>query len=196
MPQDLAPKGGYPSIRYARNVPNSVISAGLVGIGMTLMSFWGGYRMSQQWVERRYPELQSSPPVKDPSLTVTFYNRRELKREKLWARLYILPLVQAEMDREWVKWRNEQFDKEAEVMKDVPDWVVGQSVYHNDRWAFPAYDINGNPVSMLSFYLLLFYSFVTYLNIMYVFRTSRYPMGRHRGTFVKYALLIDKRLAK
>ena len=71
----------------------------------------------------------------------------------MWARLYILPLVQAEMDREWMKWRQGQLAKEAEIMKDVEGWQVGESVYHNDRWAPPRYDLEGNPVrKALSFF--------------------------------------------
>lgn len=56
----------------------------------------------------------------------------------------MLPLVQAEWDREWMKWRSEQLDKEREIMKDVPGWKVGESTYNNDRFAPPAYDIDGN----------------------------------------------------
>lgn len=123
MPQDLPPKGGYAKIKFARDIPNKKISAGMVGVGMTLLSFWGGYQLAMMWRERR-----------------------ELKREKLWARLYLLPLVQAEWDREWMKWRDEQLAKETEIMKDVPGWKVGESVYHNKRWAPPRYDIDGNPV--------------------------------------------------
>eukprot|EP00158_Paraphelidium_tribonemae_P000503 Partr_v1_DN22628_c0_g1_i1_m5319 putative NADH dehydrogenase (Ubiquinone) 1 alpha subcomplex len=70
----------------------------------------------------------------------------ELKREKSYARLYLLPLVQAEWDRDWIRWRQDQLAKEEEIMKDVPGWKVGESVYHNSRWAPPRYDLDGNPV--------------------------------------------------
>jgi NADH dehydrogenase (ubiquinone) 1 alpha subcomplex subunit 13 len=70
-----------------------------------------------------------------------------LKREKLWARLYVLPAIQAEWDREWMKWRADQLAKEAEIMKNVPGWVVGEKVYENSRWAPQGFDLDGNPVS-------------------------------------------------
>ena len=71
---------------------------------------------------------------------------RELKREKSWARLYLLPLVQAEWDREWLRWRQSELDREREIMQDVPDWKVGESVYQNDRYAPNRFDLQGTPV--------------------------------------------------
>jgi hypothetical protein len=120
--QDLPPEKGYPKIRYARNLPSKGISMAVVGITFTLISFWGGYQLSRLWRERR-----------------------EIKREKSWARLYMLPVVQAEWDREWLKWRSEQVEQEKEIMKNVEGWVPGQSPYEN-RFAFPAFDLEGNPV--------------------------------------------------
>ena len=60
--QDLAPKGGYPSIRFRRDLPHKTISAGLVGVGLTLLSGFGMYQLSHVWRERRYfRELRSAP---------------------------------------------------------------------------------------------------------------------------------------
>jgi NADH dehydrogenase (ubiquinone) 1 alpha subcomplex subunit 13 len=64
----------------------------------------------------------------------------------MWARLYLLPMFQAEMDREWMKWRADEIQKEAEIMKDVKGWQVGASPFHNKRWAPPSYDLDGNPM--------------------------------------------------
>ena len=36
--------------------------------------------------------------------------------------------------KEWHKY----LEYEAEVMKDVPGWKVGESVYHSGRWVPPA----------------------------------------------------------
>lgn len=87
--QDLPPKGGYPQIRFARHLPAKPISAAVVGIAITFSSFVGLCYAGQLWRERR-----------------------ELKREKLWARLYLLPLVQSEWDREWMRWRAGELDRE------------------------------------------------------------------------------------
>ena len=64
----------------------------------------------------------------------------------MWARLYMLPLVQAEWDREWMKWRADQLEQERAIMKDVPGWEVGKSPFHHDRFAPPTFDLEGNPV--------------------------------------------------
>lgn len=31
----------------------------------------------------------------------------------------------------------ENEELEAQIMKDVPDWKVGESVYHTDKWVTP-----------------------------------------------------------
>ncbi len=91
----------------------------------------------------------------------------------MWARLYMLPVVQAEWDREWMKWRAEEISKEKEIMKNVEGWKAGESPYQNERWAPPAFDLNGNPVRMFSSYLSLSYNVVSY-------RCSAYSLGRLR----------------
>lgn len=48
-----------------------------------------------------------------------------------------------------MKWRAEQLTKEAEIMKDVPGWKVGEKLYENDRWAPQGFDLDGNPVSKI-----------------------------------------------
>lgn len=75
----------------------------------------------------------------------------ELKREKMWARLYLLPVFQAEMDREWMKWRASQIQEEKEIMKNVQGWNAGESPYHHQRWVPPTFDLDGNPVRAFTF---------------------------------------------
>lgn len=48
----------------------------------------------------------------------------ELSREKLWARINILPLLQAEQDRDVLRRSLAYYNREAEIMKDVPWWEV------------------------------------------------------------------------
>ncbi|KAI3657580.1 hypothetical protein MP638_002692 [Amoeboaphelidium occidentale] len=121
--QDLPPQGGYPKIKFTRNIPTKPISMALVGGTLTFLSLIGGYNIARMWRERR-----------------------ELKREKSYARLYMLPLLQSEMDREWMVWRQEELKKEAEIMKSVEGWTVGESPYETRKFHFPAYDLEGNPV--------------------------------------------------
>ncbi|GKV53280.1 hypothetical protein SLEP1_g59815 [Rubroshorea leprosula] len=63
---------------------------------------------------------------------------RALKEEKYAARRAILPLLQAEEDERFVKEWKKYLEYEAEVMKDVPGWKVGESVYNSGRWMPPA----------------------------------------------------------
>ncbi|KAI3635072.1 hypothetical protein MIR68_006638 [Amoeboaphelidium protococcarum] len=123
--QDLPPKQGYPEIKIRRNLPIKPISAAVVGFGITLTMIYGLFKVGDIWRERK-----------------------ELKREKLWARLYLLPLFQSEWDREWMKWRHEELEKEREIMKNVEGWTVGQSPYHHhqERFSAPKFDLEGNPV--------------------------------------------------
>ncbi|PKI66775.1 hypothetical protein CRG98_012781 [Punica granatum] len=63
---------------------------------------------------------------------------RALKEEKYAARRAILPTLQAEEDERFVKEWKKYLEYEADVMKDVPGWKVGESVYHSGRWVPPA----------------------------------------------------------
>ena len=44
------------------------------------------------------------------------------------------PLLQAEEDRWYMEREKDILAKEAEIMKNVPGWKVGESVFHSDRW--------------------------------------------------------------
>lgn len=56
---------------------------------------------------------------------------RALARE---ARYAIAPFLQAEADV-WYHLREQEIlEKEAEIMKDVPGWKVGESTYMTSRW--------------------------------------------------------------
>lgn len=54
-----------------------------------------------------------------------------LERE---ARITMMPFLQAESDLSYLAVRNRNLAKEAEIMKDVPGWKVGESVYLTKRW--------------------------------------------------------------
>lgn len=58
----------------------------------------------------------------------------ELQREKLWGRIYLVPLLQAEHDRDVVRRTRAQLEEEREIMKDVPGWDVNASVYTTKRY--------------------------------------------------------------
>ena len=112
--QDGPPPGGFPSVRYARRIPNTGPS-GAVVFGLVLLGMGYGFHKTAQ------------------------YNKRgnKLKEEIYNTRMALAPYLQAEADRVFVQRQAKFHAWEAEVMKDVPGWEVGKSVY-NTRWMPPA----------------------------------------------------------
>jgi len=66
----------------------------------------------------------------------TNHKRRDWKREKLQARMNIMPVLQAEEDLRFVAAQKKAWDLEAKIMKDVPNWKVGERPYKT-RWMPP-----------------------------------------------------------
>jgi NADH dehydrogenase (ubiquinone) 1 alpha subcomplex subunit 13 len=62
----------------------------------------------------------------------------ENKREQLWARIYLAPIMQAEIDRDVVRRTRAMVIEEAGIMKDVQGWHVGESVYSTKRYVPPS----------------------------------------------------------
>ena len=56
------------------------------------------------------------------------------KLEARKARYAMAPVIQAESDRWYMARENEMMKQEAEIMKDVHGWKVGESTYLTDRW--------------------------------------------------------------
>ena len=61
--------------------------------------------------------------------------RRE-KQELEIARINLLPMLQAEADRRYIRQRKQQVEEEEKIMEGVEGWVVGESVYKT-RWMPP-----------------------------------------------------------
>ncbi|KAI7809581.1 NADH dehydrogenase [ubiquinone] 1 alpha subcomplex subunit 13 [Triplophysa rosa] len=112
--QDMPPPGGYERIDYRRNLPRRGLSGySMFGIGMGIMVF--GYWRLFKWNRER----------------------RRLHIEDLETRIAMLPLLQAELDRSTLRMLRENLEEEAVIMKDVPDWKVGENMFHTDRWVTP-----------------------------------------------------------
>ena len=57
------------------------------------------------------------------------------KLEERKARYAMAPVLQAEEDRWYVEREREILKQEAEIMRNVPGWKVGESTFHNTtRW--------------------------------------------------------------
>jgi len=108
--QDLPPVGGFPEIRYRRHVPRKGPSGLVIVSALTLVCGLGFYRVAQGNLERR-----------------------ELKREKLWSRIHLVPMLMAESDRDAYRRQLALLSHEAEIMKDVEGWQVGESVYNQTK---------------------------------------------------------------
>lgn len=48
----------------------------------------------------------------------------ELKREKAWSRINLVPLILAEQDRDAYRRQQAALAREKEIMKDYPGWEV------------------------------------------------------------------------
>jgi len=114
--QDGPPPGGFPAVRYARRIPSTgPAGATLFAVGAAVMAF-GFYRVGQG-----------------------NKHRREIRREKVARREALYPVLQAEEDRSWCARKEAAVEKEAELMKGVPGWEAGKSVYSpGARWVPPA----------------------------------------------------------
>lgn len=58
---------------------------------------------------------------------------RELKREDTWARIYLVPLLLAEGDRDAHRREQASLAREREIMKDVKGWEVSAISHVVDR---------------------------------------------------------------
>uniref|UniRef100_A0A670YVU2 NADH dehydrogenase [ubiquinone] 1 alpha subcomplex subunit 13 n=1 Tax=Pseudonaja textilis TaxID=8673 RepID=A0A670YVU2_PSETE len=113
--QDRPPLGGYGPIDYKRRLPyRGLLDYGLLAIGLEAFVF--GTYVIFRWN----------------------WERGHLAFEDAEAR--VMPLLMAEGDRRTLRLMCHNLDEEAKIMKDVPAWQVGESVYHTTRWVAPRAD--------------------------------------------------------
>ena len=62
---------------------------------------------------------------------------REFKREEQDIRMSIMPFLQAETDVKAAFLDSKRVENEAELMKDVPNWEAGASVYKTRSYMAP-----------------------------------------------------------
>lgn len=69
----------------------------------------------------------------------------ELKREKAWSRINLVPLLLAEQDRDAYRRQQAALAREKEIMKDYPGWEVRRvmSFRWPLRWPFAGLIIGG-----------------------------------------------------
>merc|ERR1719469_239605 len=111
--QDVAPPGGYAPIKTARNIPKGGASTLVMVTASAFIYTWGMYKIIE-----------------------ANRTRRVWRREEEDIRLATVPFLTAENDLRTAYLMQKVHANEAEVMKDLPDWEAGASVYKT-RWAAP-----------------------------------------------------------
>ncbi|KAJ4286194.1 hypothetical protein N0V88_008096 [Collariella sp. IMI 366227] len=119
MPQDMPPVGGYEAVQFKRNLPfRGLFRPGtLIAGGAVLMAF-GWYK-----------------------LVTGIREQNELAREKMWARIHLIPLLQAEEDRDQVRRHLADQAREKELLGE------NIKVYHSDRFVRPTFAVTPATVS-------------------------------------------------
>ncbi|KAL9055398.1 MAG: hypothetical protein Q9162_003595 [Coniocarpon cinnabarinum] len=115
MPQDMPPEGGYDPVQYKRNLPARGFRPVYLILGGALIMAYGWYHLFhgiREW--------------------------NELGREKMWMRIHLTPLLQAEEDRDQVRRYYANQDREKDLLGST------SSVYHTDRFVRPTFSV-GNP---------------------------------------------------
>lgn len=110
MPQDMPPVGGYEAVQYKRNLPaRGFRPATYLAIMGGIMAY-GFYRVGQGIREHN-----------------------ELAREKMWSRIHLIPLLQAEEDRDQVRRHLANQAREKEMLG------AETKVYNSDRFVRPTF---------------------------------------------------------
>ena len=78
------------------------------------------------WIRPHVDQLIVVEPLVewDYVLTLEPCRNRELAREKVWSRIYLVPLLMAEGDRDLYRREQAALGREREIMKDVHGWEV------------------------------------------------------------------------
>ncbi|EGS19463.1 uncharacterized protein CTHT_0049240 [Thermochaetoides thermophila DSM 1495] len=113
MPQDMPPPGGYEAVQYKRNLPSrGLFRPRPLLAGAAVLMLYGWYKLVKGIREQN-----------------------ELAREKMWARIHLIPLLQAEEDRDHV--RRYLADQAREK------GLLGENikVYNSDRYVRPTFAV-------------------------------------------------------
>ncbi|EJT75400.1 hypothetical protein GGTG_05337 [Gaeumannomyces tritici R3-111a-1] len=110
MPQDMPPVGGYGAVQYKRNLPSPGFRGAQLLVGVGLVMTYGWYKLAKGMREQN-----------------------ELAREKMWARIHLIPVLQAEEDRDLVRRHLADQARERELLGE------NFKVYNSDRYVRPTF---------------------------------------------------------
>ncbi|KAI5207317.1 hypothetical protein E4T42_06090 [Aureobasidium subglaciale] len=118
MPQDMPPTGGYEPVQYKRNLPARGFRPATYLVLVGAICTYGFWRVGQGIREQN-----------------------ELAREKMWSRIHIIPMLQAEEDRDQVRRHLADKARERELLG------AETKVYHSDRFVRPTFAVTPNEVT-------------------------------------------------
>ncbi|KAH8885568.1 hypothetical protein GQ53DRAFT_751254 [Thozetella sp. PMI_491] len=110
MPQDMPPVGGYQAVQYKRNLPARGFRPAILLLGVGGIMTYGWYK-----------------------LVLGIREQNELAREKMWSRIHLIPLLQAEEDRDLVRRHLADQAREKELLGE------NIKVYNSDRYVRPTF---------------------------------------------------------
>ncbi|EHY58530.1 hypothetical protein HRR83_007096 [Exophiala dermatitidis] len=118
MPQDLPPVGGYEPVQYRRNLPTRGLRPMyyLVACGLVMAYGWRQIFIGQR-------------------------EKHEMAREKMWARIHLIPLLQAEEDRDQVRRYYADLAREKELLGSQ------SGAYNSNRFVRPTFAATPNRTS-------------------------------------------------
>ncbi|RFU27891.1 hypothetical protein B7463_g8439, partial [Scytalidium lignicola] len=112
MVQDLPPTGGYDPVQYKRNLPARGFRPAVMLAAMAGIMTYGFYKVGKGIREQN-----------------------ELAREKMWSRIYLIPLLTAEEDRDLVRRHFADLAREKEL------FGSNTSAYNSDRYVRPTFAV-------------------------------------------------------
>ncbi|KAF2650743.1 NADH dehydrogenase-like protein 1 alpha subcomplex subunit 13 [Lophiostoma macrostomum CBS 122681] len=118
MPQDMPPTGGYNPVQYKRNLPFRGFRPAFYLLAMGTVMTYGMYKIGQGIRESN-----------------------ELAREKMWARIHLIPALQAEEDRDQVRRYFADQAREKELLGS------NTRVYNSDRFVRPTFAVTPEHVT-------------------------------------------------
>ena len=152
QPQDGPPRGGFPMIKYKRNLPKGGASSLVLAVGTVGLCAFGIYKMVQGNRERRRALFLAGFPSRvgakagssccagcgsERSRTFGLLSSPSFPPSAT-SGMHLSPLAVLRgctkvrpLDRRNVYMRQRANDKEAEIMQDVPSWDAGAGVYKN-----------------------------------------------------------------
>ncbi|KJR87533.1 NADH-ubiquinone oxidoreductase subunit GRIM-19 [Sporothrix schenckii 1099-18] len=159
MPQDMPPTGGYAPVQYKGRLQAVVTARGGSDRGMLRRGSFAEQRGRnlQHGRQKNAANHRSSLPIQRnlPSrgfrpaillgimgaamgygwfkLAVGVREQHEMAREKMWSRIHLIPLLQAEEDRDQVRRHLADQARERELLGD------NTKVYNSDRFVRPTF---------------------------------------------------------